>query len=409
MKVTNAGGRVFTDISTQCEDNIEDFQRELQPSCKGGGRSENREVKTDEQRELHEIESLFDTLQTCYKKFTGKDNVLDSNAQFYDNVHDNIRDALLKIYEIMEYAEKAKKQHAKDVKKASQTGNNGRVENIQGSAYDSTVSDMYAKFEQQKKEISDATAQNQALMSTLQEHTRLHRELELKVTNLQQEKESLLTRLSTIAGSRLRDGNPSITDLSDDNRPLNVAERFSELYDNEWSDAFEKLTVGRSEEETVQILLDLLQNIYTSCEIISEQQRHHLGQFGIYFDDEVDPTDVTAEQGQKSKEMQLMCGTVSVGRVQKKIKTDNEFQTKYGEYIDSCEIYIKASINICWMMKMQEVPMFLDFTCQREGPLNKDFYKEYTKSGKLCDYLVWPLLLLHKDGPVMQKGIVQPL
>ncbi|XP_062586423.1 uncharacterized protein LOC134248026 [Saccostrea cucullata] len=405
MKVTIGKDRDLKDISTQYEDNFKDFKRQ-QPFSNHG--EENREIRTEKQMELHEIESLFDTIQTCYKKFTGKNSVLNSNAKFYDNVHVNIRDALLKIYEIMEYAENAKKQYAKDKKKASHIENKGRMDDIQGMS-DSTVSDLYTKFEQQKKEITNVTAQNQALMSTLQEHTRLHRELELKVSNLEQEKESLLIRLSTIAGSRLRDGNPSITDLSDDNRPLNVAERFSELYDNEWSDAFEKVAIGRSEEETVKILLELLQNIYTSCEIISEQQRHHLGQFGIYFDEEIDSPHVIAEQGQKSKEIQLMCGTDSVGRVQKKILADKEFQTKYGEYIHSCEIYIKASISICWMMRMQEVPMFLDFTCQREDPLNRDFYKEYTKSGKLCDYLVWPLLLLHIDGPVMQKGIVQPL
>jgi len=49
-------------------------------------------------------------------------------------------------------------------------------------------------------------------------------------------------RLSKMAGDKLRDGNPDIADLSDPNRPTNVGTYYSELYDNEWSDAFEELT-----------------------------------------------------------------------------------------------------------------------------------------------------------------------
>lgn len=66
-------------------------------------------------------------------------------------------------------------------------------------------------------------------------------------------------RLSAIAGSRLKDGNPIIADLSDDNRPLKIAERFSEIYDNEWTDVFDDLITDKSERESIHILLDILQ------------------------------------------------------------------------------------------------------------------------------------------------------
>lgn len=45
-----------------------------------------------------------------------------------------------------------------------------------------------------------------------------------------------------MAGDRLRDGNPDIADLSDPNRPTEIGKHFSELYDNEWSDAYEEMT-----------------------------------------------------------------------------------------------------------------------------------------------------------------------
>lgn len=36
------------------------------------------------------------------------------------------------------------------------------------------------------------------------------------------------------------DGNPGITDLSDPYRPQKLVEMFSILYDNKWTDAYEK-------------------------------------------------------------------------------------------------------------------------------------------------------------------------
>ena len=33
--------------------------------------------------------------------------------------------------------------------------------------------------------------------------------------------------------------NPNIADLSDNNRPTKLAEKYSELYDNEWTNAYE--------------------------------------------------------------------------------------------------------------------------------------------------------------------------
>ena len=54
--------------------------------------------------------------------------------------------------------------------------------------------------------------------------------------------------------------NPNITDLSDMNRPTKLAEKYSELYDNEWTDAYEEYTENweLGEEYCVKTMLDLL-------------------------------------------------------------------------------------------------------------------------------------------------------
>jgi hypothetical protein len=59
----------------------------------------------------------------------------------------------------------------------------------------------------------------------------------------------------------LRLNNPDIADLSDTNRPTKIAEKFSELYDNEWTEAFESLskTERSSEKRNIETLLDIVE------------------------------------------------------------------------------------------------------------------------------------------------------
>ena len=54
---------------------------------------------------------------------------------------------------------------------------------------------------------------------------------------------------------------PMLVDLSDTNRPTNLADRFSELYDNEWTQALEDLNTVRREDEVgnVNLLADILE------------------------------------------------------------------------------------------------------------------------------------------------------
>jgi hypothetical protein len=67
-------------------------------------------------------------------------------------------------------------------------------------------------------------------------------------------------RLSAIASAKPTDGNANIADLSDGNRPTKLGEQFSELYDNEWTDAFAHLIKDnkRTEKEACKVLLSIL-------------------------------------------------------------------------------------------------------------------------------------------------------
>ena len=59
--------------------------------------------------------------------------------------------------------------------------------------------------------------------------------------------------------------NPDIADLSDPYRPTKIAEMFSQLYDDEWSDAFVILS-KQEEEGAISILMKILQvKIFFAC------------------------------------------------------------------------------------------------------------------------------------------------
>ena len=67
-------------------------------------------------------------------------------------------------------------------------------------------------------------------------------------------------RLSDYTSKHLADNNPNITDLADPNRPTILAEIFSELYDNAWTDAFECLSKEmKSDEKAIKKLLHVLE------------------------------------------------------------------------------------------------------------------------------------------------------
>ncbi|WAQ97921.1 hypothetical protein MAR_022294, partial [Mya arenaria] len=88
------------------------------------------------------------------------------------------------------------------------------------------IDDMKEKANARIKQLEDQIRATSSQIDGLQQSFQKER----------REKEDALTRLSSLASSKLRDNNPNITDLSDQNRPTKIAEKMSELYDNEWTE-----------------------------------------------------------------------------------------------------------------------------------------------------------------------------
>ena len=66
--------------------------------------------------------------------------------------------------------------------------------------------------------------------------------------------------MSELDGAKLMDNNPDIAELSDQNRAMKIGEKFSSLYDDEWTDGYQMFTekFKLSEEAAIKLLLDIL-------------------------------------------------------------------------------------------------------------------------------------------------------
>ncbi|CAG2209778.1 unnamed protein product [Mytilus edulis] len=230
-------------------------------------------------------------------------------------------------------------------------------------------------------------------------------EAEQSVRVLSQEKSDALTRLSDIMGTKLRDNNPAITDLNDPNRPMKLGDQFSELYENEWTDAFSDImdctNLKLSEIETIDVLLNILKEIYNIClEDIEEQLSGHKKLVHGFSDDEIEPFLKTAKESVKTNAanyIPLLC---------RKIISSTSACKLVAQYKDFSLQYIENCVKICYFAAVQNPPMVIDF---EPGQIfDKQSYREYTRSGTVVEYLVWPVLYLHKGGPILSKGVVQP-
>lgn len=68
-------------------------------------------------------------------------------------------------------------------------------------------------------------------------------------------------RVNELSGEKQTDTNSKVADPSDKNIPTNLAERFSELYDNEWTKALEDLRKTKEDHEdgNIKLLADILE------------------------------------------------------------------------------------------------------------------------------------------------------
>ncbi|KAL4236650.1 hypothetical protein ACF0H5_005035 [Mactra antiquata] len=244
--------------------------------------------------------------------------------------------------------------------------------------------------------------------SELESMTAMYHDMKRKYEAEREAKENAILRLSKLTSSRLRDNNPNIADLSDEYRPTKLAEIYSEMYDNEWTDAYEGLDgIELSEEDIIRFLLELIMIVYKKCKTLAESQLQTLVKMIVAPFSSENINDVPEEikdviKGIKDYRKSHARETINV--VQKHIEDSRE--VKYLD-IDQVNIYFKACVKLCWLAVHQDPPLVLDVEQNSSSTFDSKRFQEYTKTGPYVGFVVWPALLLHENGSLLRKGVAQ--
>ncbi|KAL3879233.1 hypothetical protein ACJMK2_031539, partial [Sinanodonta woodiana] len=249
---------------------------------------------------------------------------------------------------------------------------------------------------------------------------------EKTILRLKDDNNELLNRLSKIASDRLTYENTDVTDLSDETRPSKLSEQMSELYDNQWTSAFEELkTNGFEDKIAIDILLNIVTETNEVCKAMAFSHYQKIEEACTFF--ESSPADMAIKEkikifktGKISIEMKQDVKRIwreSSKKVLKKVipiiegKVANKFDILLLQ-MSQTPLYMKGCAELCWMMNIQEKPMHLDTSVlDKDGHkyFDTEKFRSYTKTGQYVAYVVWPALYLFEGGSLLKKGVAQGL
>ena len=70
--------------------------------------------------------------------------------------------------------------------------------------------------------------------------------------------------------------------------------------------------------------------------------------------------------------------------------------------------YAEQVAELCWLMQTSKPALHLSATLPDSGAMDKNLFKAYTKTGPRIDYIVWPVMYLYENGPLLSQGVAQP-
>ncbi|XP_061170066.1 uncharacterized protein LOC133179296 [Saccostrea echinata] len=236
--------------------------------------------------------------------------------------------------------------------------------------------------------------------------------------------EELTNRLSSFASKQLTEGNAAFTDLSDKNRPTKIGEKFGLIYDDEWSEVFDELKdSGFNDEDIISKLQIMVEYGYDFCFKKALEQLQDLEQamkipilqpFHTKQTLHV-PKDMakilTAATVKHAKEYRKVTASISSPEVCKVFfREEADFIERTFQKSSSAsklKAYIEACIEQMWLMCVQDPQMVIEFAVPGT-PIDKELFKFYDKKGIIVHLTVWPVVYLHKGGPIVSKGYVLP-
>ncbi|XP_033743559.1 probable E3 ubiquitin-protein ligase bre1 [Pecten maximus] len=228
----------------------------------------------------------------------------------------------------------------------------------------------------------------------------------------------LKMRLSSMAGDKLKDGNPSLADLNDPNRPTSIAEQYRELYDNGWTNALEELTKDKiTDKQAILELGNILQQSYEMTRRLSNESTNAMTDvIKASLSNIGNQHQITRTSGSGKETTRSITGHVmaikrenvemSIPSVQNHCMEQLHVnrRQRFPTYVDG---YAKQCARLTWLMNIQDPPLVLKWAKEGER-FDSQYFNEFTRSGTIVEFTSWPALLIHENGAILAKGTVQP-
>ncbi|XP_053400557.1 uncharacterized protein LOC128557315 [Mercenaria mercenaria] len=251
---------------------------------------------------------------------------------------------------------------------------------------------------------SKETKRDSQASKSLQNSTRAQIEAESIIAD-QLDENLRQNQKSKRASQAMRLNNADIADLSDTNRPTKLAERFSELYDNEWTEAFESLSKQNlPERDIIRRLLEIVQEAYDFCDKEANEQllKVQCAFVEILKGEQVTGSKYKGGQNDKGKELLVQYRKDIAGKALPRLQ-DEFCKVRAGIPREEKIVkYANKAVEVAWWMAVQDPPVYMCPTVTTD--FDPNLYRAYTQSGKTPD---WPALRLHRQGGVLMKGVVQ--
>ncbi|KAL4226981.1 hypothetical protein ACF0H5_014957 [Mactra antiquata] len=295
-------------------------------------------------------------------------------------------------------------------KKLNEDLQNLATENKRMHGLESTNKKLHAEFQSLATENKRLSETNKTLVKESKTKEKLQqniKSLEQKLNALTDENEKLKTRLSAALSTMITDGNTAIADLSDENRPTNLATQYTELYDNQWTDAYEYLTLEEqmTELEAIITLRNIFIEIYRTCQKKANNDMNSLTRvLAAFFGGE------NREMKKQFKDKRKTIFQRGVQDIEPEIKDVMKRILSKEQTMKAKEVFrfIDESSKIAWLMVIQDPPMYVDVDTDREGQtFDTDAFRPYTKTGAVMEYVVWPVVYLARGEAMVAKGVAQ--
>ncbi|KAL4230983.1 hypothetical protein ACF0H5_011356 [Mactra antiquata] len=250
---------------------------------------------------------------------------------------------------------------------------------------------------------------------------------EKEIVDLKQKLTEMTLRLSAIVGTQVSDVDEEKSDLTDINKPIQIAEDYRAIYDNEYQDALEELTVTMEEARVLVYLGKVTWTAHQFATDIVERQLSELMSKEVeilrimsrpsYEDAEnrrpIVSQGMSARKFERDETLQLLkdyqrcLARTSVPGIKQIFLTlmNRNPPQKGTPLTDGVKKFLQKVVEQSYLMCIQEPPMHLEWV--RLGDvLDPQMYKTLKGDGTRIVGTIWPVVLRHRGGPVMSRGIV---